>query len=74
MVSQSPAKASNLISCACSIHAGSEGPVTRDYKAGCRNKCSGRRTEIPVKLTYLCVGGVRTMGKTLIVGFWERLS
>ena len=46
MVSQSPAKASNLISCACSIHAGSEGPVTRDYKAGCRNKCSGRRTEI----------------------------
>lgn len=41
----------------------------QDLKVGPRNKCSGRRTETPVKLTYLCVGGVRTMGKTLIVGF-----
>lgn len=41
----------------------------QDLKVGPRNKCSGRRTETPAKLTYLGVGGVRTMGKTLIVGF-----
>lgn len=46
MVSQSPAKASNLISCACSIHAGSEKSGDQDLKVGPRNKCSGRRTEI----------------------------
>lgn len=69
MVSQRPAKASNFFRLckfdSCWLR---NGPVTRDYKSGCRNKCSGRRTETPVKLTYLCVGGVRTMGKTLIVG------
>lgn len=68
MVSQRPAKASNFLGCASSILAGSEKSGDQDLKVGPRNKCSGRRTETPVKLTYLCVGGVRTMGKTLIVG------
>lgn len=53
MVSQRPAKASNLLGCASSILAGSE----------------VRAEEL--KLCQAClpgVGGVRTMGKTLIVG------
>ena len=49
MVSQRPAKASNLLGCASSILAGSVKSGDQDLKVGPRNKCSGRRTETPAK-------------------------